>query len=91
MNGIDFILLAVMITCAAFVGAINSRGITRMILSYVLATACLGISGFKIAQHAMASSKQRNMELAEAVSQDVKDELIEDVKEELIETIERTV
>ncbi|MBF0430803.1 MAG: hypothetical protein HQK83_05960 [Fibrobacteria bacterium] len=57
-------LIMIMISCVAIIGAINSRGTAKTVLSYLLAFICLAITTFCITQHVMALSQNRNSMLA---------------------------
>ena len=72
---LNLIFLAVMITCAAFVGAVNSKGTSKMIISYILAFVCLAVSGFKITKYATSATRERNLQIAEEVGKKIEDKL----------------
>jgi len=60
----NFILMTVMITCVAFVGATNSKGTSKMVVSYILAFVCLAVTAFSVSQYLVATSKKRASEIA---------------------------
>lgn len=85
---INFVLLTVMVTCVAFVGAANAKGSARMLVSYLLAFVCLAITAFYLSQHIAAASKQRTSEIAgeikeELIKMESDEDLLEDSEEEL--------
>jgi lipopolysaccharide export LptBFGC system permease protein LptF len=85
---INFVLLTVMVTCIAFVGAVNAKGSTKMLVSYLLAFICLAITAFYLSQHIAAASKQRTSQIAgeikeELIKMETDEDLLEDSEEEL--------
>ncbi len=59
----NYLILMILITCSAFIGAINSRGTAKMIISYILAFVCLASTAFYVTQYAMEASQKRTAAL----------------------------
>jgi hypothetical protein len=69
------VFLMVMVTCAAFVGAVNSRGTAKLVVSYLLAFICLAGSVFSITKYAVSASQQKASQLADEASQLIEEKL----------------
>ena len=77
-----FLALMVLASCVSLIGAINARGTTRMILSYMLSFVCIAVSVFFVTQYVMA--------IPEKLVTQIKDEAqkIREEKAELEEEME---
>jgi hypothetical protein len=71
----NLILLSIMITCAAFIGAVNSKGASRMIVSYILAFVCLAITAFKTTQYTMSLSIERDKKITAELGKTIENKL----------------
>ncbi|MFC1586641.1 hypothetical protein ACFL5V_13930, partial [Fibrobacterota bacterium] len=74
---LNFILLTIMVTCAAFVGAANARGTNRTVVSYILSFICLAITSFYIAQYFVSASRERASQIAGEAGKILEDKLEE--------------
>ncbi len=73
------------ISCAALIGAINSRGTVKMVFSYLLAFICLAGTGFLIGQYVS------NMSQAKAFKFEESNKALEQKVEEMQQTLEETM
>jgi lipopolysaccharide export LptBFGC system permease protein LptF len=83
---INFVLLTVMVSCVAFVGAANAKGTARLLVSYLLAFVCLAITAFYLSQYIASASQKRAKEIAGEAGKIIEEKLEEiELKEEEIE------
>ena len=64
MNGdINSIAFMVLITCTALIGAVNSRGTGKMVVSYILAFVCLALTAFSTTRYFSNAQQEKTQQL----------------------------
>jgi len=68
-NELTIVMIMILISCVALIGAINSRGTGKLVVSYLLAFVCLALTAFNATQYFAQANQQKNQAMVQNMQQ----------------------